>query len=157
MAKYYLINNVRVGTQQHFAGEEIDDAQQDAAAITAAGGVLLPTSTFGLQAAAERAQSLRKAGAPLGEMAGLMMAALAGAAVPLASVQMASVTLVAGAATENTLNYTTNSVVVPIRDVAGGSPGALSAAAPTPGEPGSCAISSADAGDTSTVTVLVIG
>lgn len=77
MATFYLINNVRVGTSLRFAGELIDSVNEDTAAVAAAGGVLMPSATNGLAIAAERAQALRRAGAPLGEMAGIMTAALA--------------------------------------------------------------------------------
>lgn len=78
--------------------------------------------------------------------------------VPTASVQQSSVAaLVAGARSVANLNITASSVIVPIRDTEGGTPGALSIASVVPGNPGSFTIQSADGADTSLVRALVIG
>lgn len=77
-------------------------------------------------------------------------------AVPKASVQQGVATLVAGTVTVATANITAGSVIVPIRETPGGTPGDLSIGSPTPGTPGSFAINSTDGGDTSKVRWLVL-
>ncbi len=76
MAKFYLINNVRVGSSQLFAGSLIDDAFENAAAIRLAGGVLVPSSNGAVAAASAIAQKARKRGAPFIVLAEIMEAAL---------------------------------------------------------------------------------
>lgn len=78
-------------------------------------------------------------------------------AVPLASVQTGSATLVAGEAAVATATLTNGSVILPIRDVLGGTAGALTITAVTPGAPGTFTLTSASATDTSVVRWLVIG
>lgn len=82
---------------------------------------------------------------------------VAAAAVPRASVQTGTVVLVAGSATGIAATLTAGSVVIPMREVPGGSPGALSIANQTVGAPGSFDIASANGGDTATIRWLVIG
>ncbi len=90
--------------------------------------------------------------------------ATADAAVPLASVQLVqNLALVAGTVTRNTtITVTDDSVIVPIRnnpDPVATNWGALSISARTSGAPGvgSVTVSSSDAGDTSSVDILIIG
>jgi hypothetical protein len=85
MTTQFLINNVRAGTSQFFAGQSYDSAADatQIARVQDAGGVLLD-STAGLVAAAEVANKLRKAGAPPDEsqaamIAGAVASSLAGA------------------------------------------------------------------------------
>lgn len=76
MAKFYLLNNTRVGSLNYYAGSLIDDTNEPAAAIRSAGGVLI-TSTHGpAAAAAALAQKLRKRGAPIAYLAEIMQSAL---------------------------------------------------------------------------------
>lgn len=76
MSKFYLINNIRVGSYRLYAGALIDDAFDSVANIRAAGGVLVPQSNGAVATAAALAQKLRKRGAPLLDMAEIMEAAL---------------------------------------------------------------------------------
>lgn len=157
MATFILVNTVKVGTTTKFAGEVIDDVQESVPNIESAGGVLFPTGTASVDAAAQAARDLRARGG-LAEDDTSGMALITAAINALQqSVQSADVTLVAGTATESTLTYTANSKVVPIRDTEGGTPGALSVGTITPGAPGSAVINSASGTDTSVVKVLVIG
>lgn len=93
----------------------------------------------------------------------LATAALAAAAAgtPLASVQYVHAqTLVGGDVTVSTLNITSTSVIVPLREVPDATAahwGALTITSPTPGAPGSFHIHSASATDVSVVGAIVIG
>ena len=191
MATFILVNTIRLASGVKYAGEIVDDAQENATLITSAGGVLFPTGVASVDDAATLARSIRARGGKPEDSESIMNAAVdalqqsedgtlaadivtaqaaadaaqadadtaqttANAAVVLATVQTADVTLVAGAATESTLNYTASSIVVPIRNTAGGTPADLSVGTITPGSPGSAAIAGGGS-DTSTVTVLVIG
>lgn len=167
MAQFILVNNVQRGsTGTVYAGEIVDDTQEDVAALQSAGGVLFPFGVnANVDAAAEAARNLRRRGGLAEDSTagqGLITAAinaLQGSTPPVAldTVQSALVTLVGGTVTESTLNYTANSRVIPIRNTAAGTPGDLSAGTITPGAPGSAVINSASGTDTSTVLVLVIG
>lgn len=100
MANFYLVNNVRLGSNLRFAGELVDSALDDVAALASVGGVLMPEATPGLAQAADRARALRRAGAPLGEMQGIMVAALAAVGADLeAAVQSGTLAIVAGTGT----------------------------------------------------------
>ena len=184
MATFILVNTIRLASGVKYAGEIVDDAQENATLITSAGGVLFPTGVASVDDAATLARSIRARGGKPEDSESIMNAAVdalqqsedgtlaadivtaqaaadtaqttADAAVVFATVQTADVTLVAGAATESTLNYTASSIVVPIRNTAAGTPGDLSVGTITPGSPGSAAIAGGGS-DTSTVTVLVIG
>lgn len=79
MAKFFLINNVLVGTSRLFAGSEIDDAAQDTDAIKTAGGVLISSTNTTVAAAATKAQALRLRGGDPNKMTALMLAALGAA------------------------------------------------------------------------------
>lgn len=76
MSKFYLINNVRVGSYRLYAGSLLDDAYELMAPIRAAGGVLVTSTNGPVTAAAALAQKLRKRGAPLLELAEVMESAL---------------------------------------------------------------------------------
>lgn len=166
MATFVLLNNIQIGQHRKYAGVIIDDAQEDTSAITSAGGKLFATGNATVDAAATKARELKARGGDPNVMEGLVNAAVdavqqatADAAVPIASVQFANVTLVAGAATENTLVYTANSVVIPVRETEAGTPGALTTGTITPGGAGvgSAVINSAEGADVSVVKVIVLG
>ncbi len=76
MAKFFLINNVRVGSSQRYAGSLIDDATVDASKIRLAGGVLVTNTNAAVASAAAIAQKFRKKGAPPLLLAELMEASL---------------------------------------------------------------------------------
>jgi len=79
MARFYLVNNVAVGTSRLYAGSLIDDAVENVADIRGAGGVLVHENNGFVADAAAEAQARRRNG---DDRAGplLMLAALAGAA-----------------------------------------------------------------------------
>lgn len=172
MALFWLMNNVRVGTNQLYAGSSIDDSVEDTTAIASAGGVLFAQGTSAVDDAAVQAQSVRKSGGDPGVMEGLMNSALdsvqgtaaatataqatADAAVVEASVQTGTATLSAGAVAVTSPNITANSVIIPIRNAELGTIGDLSITSPTPGTPGSFNIVSDNGSDVSTVIWLVI-
>lgn len=62
MATWYLMNTIRVGTRQHFAGEYIDDAIESTAALISAGAKLVASATTGMATAAGEAQAAVKRG-----------------------------------------------------------------------------------------------
>lgn len=164
MAKFFLANNVRVGTTQLFAGSEIDDSVDDVPEIEEAGGVLFAQGTAEVDAAAAKAQAVRLRGGNPDTMEGLMNAAIDGvqqteisAAVPLATVQTGAASLVGGTVTIASANITANSRIIPIRDVEAGVAGNLSIGTVVVGEPGSFDINSANGADTSSIHWLVIG
>lgn len=159
MATFILLNNIQVGQHRKYAGDIIDDVQESTANIASAGGQLFATGNSTVDAAADFARTMRLRGGDPEAAAGLVNAAVDTVQVPIASVQEAYVTLVAGTATENTLVYTANSVVVTARDTEAGTPGALSTGAITPGGSGvgSAVINSAEGADVSIVKVLVFG
>jgi hypothetical protein len=76
MAKFYLLNNTKVGSVQLYAGSLIDDAYESASAIRAAGGCLITTANGPVATAAALAQKLRKRGAPPVMLAEVMQSAL---------------------------------------------------------------------------------
>jgi len=76
MAGWYLINNLRLGRQQFFAGAHVDDRTIDAAAITAAGGILAPDSNPACVKAAKLCEKLRRGGAAPEELQSLMVGAI---------------------------------------------------------------------------------
>ena len=76
MARYYLMNNVMVGTTAMYAGTLVDDTTDDVVAIQAVGGELEPAATPGLAAAAALVAKKRKRGAPPEEFESIMNAAL---------------------------------------------------------------------------------
>jgi hypothetical protein len=179
MSTQYLINNVQLGTQSHYAGEAFDSVTDATtiAALQSVGGQLF-ASTPALVAAAAQAQSIRLRGGEPTTMAEIMDGALdqnqqttgasataaaaaaqatANAAVPKASVQTGTAVLVAGTVSV-AANITAASVVMAFPSgLAGGTPGSLSTGSKVVGAPGSFAINSSNALDTSTVIWLVIG
>lgn len=186
MARYYLLNRIKLVNADYLPGAVIDTAVGDPVAdIQAAGGLLVPDSNVKVAAAAQLVLTMHNRGATPESMGEVMQAAYddsqedeiaaggaditalqtdvgtaqttANNAVPKASVQTGMTALVAGTVTVATANITTASKVVPIRDVAGANPGNLSVSAVTPGTPGSFTIDSANALDDSTVRWLVIG
>lgn len=76
MSKFFLLNNVRVGTTSLYAGSLIDDAFEDVAKMRASGAVLITNTNGPVAAAAALAQKFRKRGAPPSELAELMQSAL---------------------------------------------------------------------------------
>ncbi len=76
MAKFYLMNNVRLRSYPLFASALIDDAFEDAAGIRAAGGVLVTETNAMVAQAALVAQKIRKRGGRPEEMEAIMQAAL---------------------------------------------------------------------------------
>jgi hypothetical protein len=76
MALWYLLNNIRIGTTIIAAGTLIDDAVEDATAIEAAGGRLVPNTTPGIAEAAQLAQDAKRRGAPPEQLEALMNAAI---------------------------------------------------------------------------------
>lgn len=76
MAKFFLINNVRVGVTQLYAGALIDDAFEDVAKMRAAGAVLVTNTNGPVARASVLAQKFRKRGAPPAELAEVMQSAL---------------------------------------------------------------------------------
>ena len=76
MTTFYMINNVRVGSRQLYAGQLINDAQTDVSKIRSAGGVLVVSTHARVADAAAVAQKARKRGVPLLVLAELMEAAL---------------------------------------------------------------------------------
>jgi hypothetical protein len=166
MATQFLINNVQVGTQSHYAGEQLDsvtDAVVIAALLSVGGQVF--DSTPALVAAAAQAASIRLRGGDPTTMAEIMDGALdqnqqttGAAAVPKASVQTGTTTLVAGTKVV-AANITATSVIVPIPNGLqdGANSGGLSIASPVVGAPGSFTINSTNGADVSTVRWLVIG
>ncbi len=76
MAKFFLINNVRVGANKRYAGSLIDDATVDASKIRQAGGVLVPNSNASVAFAAGIAQKFRRRGAPEQYLSDIMESAL---------------------------------------------------------------------------------
>lgn len=77
MATFWLINNVPLASGLTLAGTKIDDVSDPVSAIQAAGGVLFPTGTPAIDAAAAGAQSLRLRGGDPSTIQGLMIAAVA--------------------------------------------------------------------------------
>ena len=76
MATFFLLNNVRVGSSQFYASMLVNDAFEPAAAIRAAGGVLITSSNGPVAAATALAQKARRRGAPPAQLAELMQSAL---------------------------------------------------------------------------------
>ncbi len=76
MAKFFLINNIRVGTTSLYAGALIDDAFEDVAKIRTAGGVLVTNANGLVSAAATLATKMRRRGAPPDSLAEIMQSAL---------------------------------------------------------------------------------
>ncbi len=76
MSKFFLINNVRVGSSKRFAGSLIDDATVDVSKIRGAGGVLVSNGNAAVAVAAAIAQKFRKRGAPELMLAELMESSL---------------------------------------------------------------------------------
>ncbi len=76
MAKFYLVNNVRIGTQKRYAGSLIDDAYLDVSKIRSAGGVLIPSYNQSIANAATLAQKMRRRGVPEAALSEVMEAAL---------------------------------------------------------------------------------
>lgn len=62
MATWYLMNNVKSGGTQFYAGTLIDDAITPTAPIVAVGGVILASATLGLAVAAPVALSFAREG-----------------------------------------------------------------------------------------------
>jgi hypothetical protein len=60
MAKFWLINVVRLGTTKLLPGEAVDDTLVSTAPIIAAGGLLWPQGDAGVDAAAASAQAAHK-------------------------------------------------------------------------------------------------
>lgn len=80
MSTFYLVNSVRAGTQQFFAGALVDDAKdaRRATLIRASGGLLWPSADPVVAAAAAIAQQAKHDGEPGGDR--IMMVALLGRA-----------------------------------------------------------------------------
>ena len=76
MAIWYLINTTNVGTNRIVAGTRIDDAQEDAASLRAAGGLLVSSSYATVVAAAAIAQSMRARGDDQEKIDAVMSASL---------------------------------------------------------------------------------
>jgi hypothetical protein len=76
MAKFFLINNLRLGIAFFEASQTLDDAVDPVAAIRAAGGILWPVADAGVAAAAANGQTLKLQGAPPEDVQGIMVAAL---------------------------------------------------------------------------------
>lgn len=83
MAKFYLVNNVRVGSRQLYAGDLVNDALDDVRKIREVGGVLVPDSNGQVASAAVVAQSFRRRGSSLNELSEIMQGALAGSSMVL--------------------------------------------------------------------------
>lgn len=94
MATFWLVNNVQVGTTRMFAGSRVDTATDNVAGIQAAGGVLFPTGTASVDAAAADAQALHLRGGDPDDMEGIMNAAVDAAAL-VSGVQVADLASVA--------------------------------------------------------------
>lgn len=62
MAKFFLINTTRVGSEVLYAGDEVDDAFVDVSKITASGGTLWPAADATVATAAARASASRLKG-----------------------------------------------------------------------------------------------
>ncbi len=76
MATFFLINNIRIGSQKLYAGSLIDDGNRDVRKIRGAGGVLIPSSNASIAAAATLAQKMRRRGVPEQALSDVMEAAL---------------------------------------------------------------------------------
>lgn len=96
MGTAYLVNTVRVGSTTKNAGQLIDSAQEDVAAITAAGGLLVSTTAPEVIAAAALAlKELRRGGSPhelTAMMTAGMMAALFNGNLELRYATLANIT-----------------------------------------------------------------
>jgi hypothetical protein len=123
MAKWFLLNNIKFrgpnGASWLLAGETIDDTLQPTAPITAAGGVLVPTSNAAAAAAVGTAQNpgpVIKARKYIGEeyqqLNALMLAAVLGAVVNEGS-NVASSQAVAGGTVAAAAAITPNVVFTP--------------------------------------------
>ncbi len=80
MSQYYLINTVTVATTKYFSGRFCDSTVDPTVAITAAGGVLWPSSNADVAAAAAIVAKARAAGANEAACDSFMIAAAALAA-----------------------------------------------------------------------------
>lgn len=76
MAKFFLLNNIRVGTTSLYAGSLIDDQFENVAQIRSAGGVLITQSNGPVAAAAALAQKIRRRGGSPAMMAEIVQSAL---------------------------------------------------------------------------------
>jgi hypothetical protein len=76
MALFFLCNNLQIGGRKWYAGRQIDDTVDPAAAIRGAGGLLWPSGDAVVAAAATRAQARRRNGIPPASIAKDMMAAV---------------------------------------------------------------------------------
>lgn len=76
MARFFLLNNIRVGTTALYAGALIDDAFEDVRKMRASGGVLITENNGAVAAAAALAQKMRRRGAPPDFLADVMQSAL---------------------------------------------------------------------------------
>lgn len=78
MAKFFLINNVPVGSRRFYAGSLFDDAYASSliTQLRSAGGVLVTNTNARVAAAGALAQKMRKRGVPLLQLAEIMEAAL---------------------------------------------------------------------------------
>ncbi len=77
MATYFLLNNVRLVTTQRWAGEKIDDAQEDVTKLTGAGGSIWPSSDAVVAAAAVIATQVRARSGSMEECQAIMLASTA--------------------------------------------------------------------------------
>jgi len=77
MATWYLMNNIRVATTFHFAGEFLDDSKENTSLITGAGGQLWPSSDAAIAAAAANAQSVKLRGGSPEECSQIMLGGMA--------------------------------------------------------------------------------
>lgn len=157
MASWILVNNVVVSTHQRYAGETINDTVEPLAPIQAAGGKLYDAATPGLSTAATLALAARARGAPLEDSESIMNAALD--AQQQSRDQGGSSTLVGGTVTVATANITAASKILATRKTPGGTVGNLSvpSGSRVVGTPGSFAINSDSALETSTVDWFISG
>jgi len=116
MATWYLLNDVRVGTQLYKAGQYIDDSQIASAPILTVGGMLWPSTDAKVAAAAAVVQKLRLQGQSGPDLAALMsdaadstlqVAAQAGTAAITAGTTRTQVGATVLAATYNRIDTST--------------------------------------------------
>lgn len=164
MATYYLINCITRGSNKgsfkQFAGELVNDANEDVAAIQAAGGVLWSSADAVVAAAAAVASKAKARGADEAELNAIMQAGINNNVKQ--SDQTGEAVLVAGTVTVSTLTLNAGSVVMIQKKTPGGTSGVGYKYVVTPGAPGSLVITAVDAAgatvatDTSTIAYHVI-
>lgn len=129
MAKFWLLNTVLLGTTRMLAGDEVDDAVEDATAIRAAGGQLWPQGDPTIDAAAAQAQNAHRfRGAAERDLADIMRSAVD--ALQGRRLTSGTATLAAGTVTVASVVLTSTSKITLGRNTPGGTLGTGGLAAP---------------------------